>query len=138
VIRCLICGRDFEFLPPHLRLAHGTDAAQYREAFDIAEGQPLASEAYRDARRERMREMQSDGTITYVHLPQAVERAKAAIVRPKRGTAREKQRDVVARAQPWAAHQLPPGAKRADGRDADRAREYQRRYRAAKNRKPNQ
>lgn len=131
-IRCLICGREFAFLPTHLRRAHAVSAEAYREAYDIAAGEPLASEEYRLAHAEKMRRMQADGRITYDHLPDAVEQARTHLDRPKRGNAREIQRASIAATQPWQAHQLPPGAKRADGRDADRAREYQREYRKRK------
>lgn len=129
-IKCLICGRDFEFLPTHLRLAHGTDSNQYREAHDIAAGEPLASETYRERHREKMTAMIADGTLTYDHLPQAVEQSRLNPSRPKRGAAKEKQREVNDRVRPWLKNKLPAGAKRADGRDADRAREYQRQYRS--------
>ncbi len=46
------------------------------------------------------------------------------------GTVREA---MMTELRPGDAHKLPPGAKRADGRDADKAREAQRRRRAAKN-----
>ena len=131
-IRCLVCGKEFTFLPPHLKRAHGVDADAYREAFDLPAGTPLASDEYRQAHADKMRRMQADGRITYAHLPDAVEKSRGATSRPKRGSALDKQRDVLAKTQPWAAHQLPPGAKRADGRDADKAREYQRNYRRGK------
>lgn len=130
--KCLVCGRGFDFLPTHLRKAHGITADAYREAYDIPQGEPLASEAYRAAQAEKMRRMQADGTITYDHLGDAVEKSRSAKVRPKRGAALERQRGVLSAARPWEKTQLAPGAKRADGRDADRAREYQREYRKRK------
>lgn len=129
MIKCFICGREFNFLPSHLRRAHGVTAQQYREAYDIPQGEPLASGEYRAAHAEKMRRMQADGRITYDHLPDAVEKSRLAPDRPKRGAALEKQRALVAAVQPWKKSQLAPGSKRADGRDADRAREYQRKYR---------
>lgn len=56
-----------------------------------------------------MRRMLADGRITLDHLPETVEAARAAT-------------------------RLPAGAKRADGRDADHAREYQRMYLQKRNR----
>lgn len=120
------------FLPPHLRRAHGISADEYRREFGLAAGTPLASESYRAMQRDKLNRMIADGTLTYEHLPQAVEAAKSATDRPKRGAALDKQREVMAATKPWQAHRLPPGAKRADGRDADHAREYQREYRRLK------
>lgn len=133
-IRCLICDREFVFLPPHLRRAHGITADDYRREFDLPAGLPLAGDGYRDMQREKLRIMRERGEFTYDHLPQAVEASRSARERPKRGEAREKQVETVNKHQPWNKNRLPPGAKRADGRDADRAREYQREYRARKKR----
>lgn len=129
MIKCLICGREFSFLPTHLRKTHRVSVADYREAFDIAEGEPLASEEYRLAHREKIRRMQVDGRMNYEHLPIASEKSRQAKIRPKRGAALERQRETIAASKPWTATQLPPGVRRSDGRDADRAREYQREYR---------
>lgn len=132
MIKCLICGRGFDFLPTHLRLAHGTHAAEYREVYDIAAHEPLASADYREQHRQKMAAMIADGTLTHDHLPHAVEQSRLALSRPKRGAALQKQREVIERTRPWQVSALPPGAKRADGRDADKAREYQREYRRRK------
>lgn len=132
MIKCFICGRELNFLPSHLQRAHGVTAQQYREAYDIPQGEPLASDEYRATHAEKIRRMQADGRITYDHLPDAVEKSRIAINRPKRGAALEKQRAVLKATQPWKKYELPAGAKRADGRDADHAREYQRRYRSKK------
>lgn len=133
MVKCLICGREFRFLPSHLRRAHGVTSQRYREAYGIPQGEPLASAEYRAAQAAKMRRTQEDGRIKYDHLPDAVEKSRLAQDRPKRGSALEKQRALVAAVQPWKKSQLAPGSKRADGRDADRAREYQRKYRSKKN-----
>lgn len=132
MITCLICLKEFKFLPTHLRKAHGVSVAEYREAYNIAQGEPLASDDYRRAHAEKMRRMQSDGRINYEHLGDAVEASRGAKNRPKRGAARKKQIEVICNSRPWEYSQLPPGAKRADGQDADRARIYQREYRRKK------
>lgn len=119
-------------MPPHLRKGHSINADDYREAYDIPAGAPLASDAYRQAHADKIRRMQADGRITYEHLPDAVEKSRAAKDRPKRGAALEKQRATIAAAKPWTKALLLPGAKRADGRNADKAREYQREYRKRK------
>ena len=129
MVKCLICGREFSFLPSHLRKTHGVTTQQYREDYNIPQGEPLASAEYRAAHAEKIRRMQADGRIGYDHLPYAVEKSRSAVDRPKRGASLQKQRDVNEAVRPWEKTQLPPGAKRADGRDADRAREYQREYR---------
>jgi predicted transcriptional regulator len=64
-IACRICGREFEFLPPHLRIAHGTTPETYRLTYDIAAEEPLASERYCARRREIMHGLQEAGVITY-------------------------------------------------------------------------
>ncbi len=129
MILCRICGRGFRFLPTHLRKAHEMTAAEYREMFDLPAGEPLASESYRAAHVEKMRRMQVDGRITYDHLPEAVAAARDADRPAKRGADRDAHAERMQVVRPWEVNQLPPGAKRADGRDADRAREYQRAYR---------
>ncbi|WP_145984769.1 MULTISPECIES: MucR family transcriptional regulator [Methylobacterium] len=100
---CRICGRGFRFLPPHLRHAHQISTADYRRQYGIQASERLADDSYREMSAERMRLMLADGRVTLDHLPKAVE-AACAVTR------------------------LPPGAKRADGRNADHAREYQRAY----------
>lgn len=134
-IKCLECGKEFDFLPPHLKHAHGMNAEDYREAYDLPQGEPLASETYRAMQAKKIQRMQAEGRLTYDHLPAAVECSRDARDRTKRGSAREKQREVLATSRPWEKSQLPPGSKRADGRDADHAREYQREYRKRKQRK---
>lgn len=131
-IKCLICGRALKFLPPHLRRAHGLSADEYRVQYDLPAGLPLAGESYREVHRRKMARMHAAGALTYDHLPRAVEASRSATDRPKRGASRIKQIATISATKPWEVRQLPPGAKRADGRDADRAREYQRKRRANK------
>lgn len=130
-IRCLLCNKEFVFLPTHLRSAHGTSAEEYKSAFDLPAMLPLASDEYREAHAEKMRRMQADGTLTYEHLPVAMECARSAGRPAKTKADAERHAQRMAEVQPWAARQLPPGTKRADGRDADRARETQRQRRRA-------
>ncbi|MGE7418537.1 MucR family transcriptional regulator [Methylobacterium tarhaniae] len=137
MILCRICGQGFRFLPTHLRHAHQMTAADYRAQFDIPAGEPLASDGYRAAHVEKMRRMQADGRITYDHLPEAVAAARDAERPAKRGADREAHLERMQAVRPWEANQLPPGAKRTDGRDADRAREYQRAYRQKRSKPSN-
>lgn len=126
-IECLECGRRFEFLPAHIKRAHGLSAAEYREKFNLPAGTPLAGRAYRDMHRRKLAALVNSGRLTYEHLPTAVEAAREAVRAPRTDF------DLAAQtehAKNIRRKQLPPGARRADGRDADRAREYQREYRA--------
>lgn len=128
-ISCLVCGRLFKFLPTHLRLAHEVTVDAYREAFDIPAGLPLAGDDYRAAHAEKIRRMQAAGTLTYEHLRDATELARSA-GRGRRSNAElAQQSERIRSTAPWVEKTLPPGSKRSDGRDADRAREYQREYR---------
>ena len=77
LIKCLLCGREFKFLGSHLRLAHGTNAAEYRAAFGIPAGQALASEEYCNSHSVKIRRMQAAGSLTYEHLPAATEALRA-------------------------------------------------------------
>lgn len=127
-IACLICGKSFDFLPPHLNRAHGMSADAYRAEFQIRAGQALCSEAYSQRRAEIIRRLQQTGILTYDHLPAALEAGKNA----GRGQLIEADRRAQSeRARKIPRNQLPPGARRADGRDADHARESQRARRAA-------
>lgn len=125
----MLCGKGFDFLPTHLQRTHGVTAEEYRQEFQIPAGQPLCSEAYSQAHRAKIQRMQVTGVLTYDHLPRATSEARAA-GRGERTSA--DLRAQAARAKQIRHKQLQPGARRADGRDADRAREYQRNYRAKK------
>ncbi|MBF0169084.1 MAG: MucR family transcriptional regulator [Alphaproteobacteria bacterium] len=124
-----MCGKEFDYLAPHLRRAHGLSDDQYRSEFQISAGTPLCSDSYSQAHQEKIRRLQASGTLTYDHLPEAVDSARLA----GRGTrTADDLREQADRARSIVREQLPPGEKRADGRDADRAREYQREYRKRK------
>jgi hypothetical protein len=126
MIECRECGRLFSFLPTHLRRAHGMDAATYRARWEIPSGVPLASDDYREAHREKLRIMAETGVLR--RDPAAASETAREAGRGERVKSDLAQQAERARAIPH--EQLPPGAKRADGRDADRAREYQRTYRS--------
>lgn len=125
-ITCLICGKSFDFLPVHLNRAHGISADGYRSDYQIPASQPLCSEAYSQAHVEKIRRMQVAGALTYDHLASATHAAKYAGRGTRTAADLEQQ---AARAKNIPRKQLPPGARRADGRDADIAREAQRRRR---------
>lgn len=125
-IQCKICGKEFDFLPPHLRKTHGVSVDAYRDAYQIPAGVALCSESYSQAHAEKIRRLQKTGVLTYDHLPDAVAAASASGRGNITDDTRAARSERIAQARPWTVNQLPTGAKRADGRDADRARESQR------------
>lgn len=131
-IQCLECGKMFQTLGTHLLKIHGMTAAEYRERFNLPAETPLAGVAYRQAQRDKMNRLIKDGVITHWHLADAVEKARTA----GRGRRREfdlaEQKERIKRNSHYKERTLPPGSKRADGRDADRFKEYQRARRAQK------
>lgn len=128
LIRCLECGRMFRQIGSHLTRAHGISAADYRQKHGLPARHSLASAAYRAAQAEATSRRIADGSLR--PDPIAASEAARTAGRGQR-TAEDLARQAdIARAIPRP--QLPPGAKRADGRDADRAREVQRLRRAAR------
>lgn len=129
-IECLECGRRFAFLQPHLLRAHGIGADEYRARHEIPAGAPLAGRSYREQHAQKMRRMQATGALTYDHLPDATAAARKAGRPAKTAPDAAEHARRLLRVRPQDATRLPPGARLADGRDADRAREYQRARRA--------
>ncbi len=126
-IECLECGKRFSFLPAHISRMHKLTAEQYRAAHNLPAGTPLAGLAYRKMHRDKLIGMISDGVLTHDHLPTAVDSAVGAKRAKRTNYDLDGQAQIAKNIQ---RKQLPVGAKRADGRDADKAREYQRAYRA--------
>jgi predicted transcriptional regulator len=133
-IQCLECGGRFRSLAAHLQRAHQMRSAEYRAQWGLPRQTPLMGRALREAHRAVMRANIQDGRID--------QPAHAARVRPlanqmpsRRGSrapaAQDARRRGLAairdRADP---RQLPSGARRASGDDADHKRAYQRAYRA--------
>lgn len=131
-IECLACGKRFEFLPIHIKRAHGMTAAEYREAYNLPSKTPLAGRAYRAMQREKMNRLIADGIVTHDHLNDLIENNKTKGRGEKREYDLKRQKEI---AKNIPRKQLPAGAKRKNGRDADKAREYQREYRARKKQK---
>lgn len=125
-IKCKICSKEFDFLPTHLRKTHAISADEYRDSYQIPAGVPLCSNSYSKKHAEKIAHMQKTGALTYDHLPDAVAAASTSGRGNITDDTRATRSDRIAQVRPWAVNQLPPGAKRADGRDADRARESQR------------
>lgn len=133
MIECLECGRHFKSLATHIPRVHGMSHDDYRDKWGIPRRYPLAGQSTRAVLSNQMRDMIATGRVTHDHLPGAVEKSRDASRRRKSPVDAALQSTRVADCRPGDHHHLPPGAKRAGGRDADRAREYQRAYRALKN-----
>lgn len=128
-IECLECGRFFAFLPRHITRAHRIDAVAYRDKWAIPASRALAGLEYREKHAAKLRRMIADGTMTPAHA-KATDAAREAGRRRKVAWQAETHAATVAAIRPGDHSLLPAGSKRADGRDADRAREYQKSYRA--------
>ncbi|MFD1913787.1 MucR family transcriptional regulator [Halodurantibacterium flavum] len=126
LVQCLECGRWFRAIGSHLTRVHGMTARQYREHHDLPAGHKLASDDLREAQSHRTRAMIEDGTLR--NDPVTASEAARTAGRGNRTAADLARQADIARSIP--RKQLPLGAKRADGRDADRARETQRLRRA--------
>lgn len=108
-IQCLECNKWFAFLGNHLRRAHGLSNDEYRERYALPAMTPLAGQAYRRAHREKLQRMQADGTIDYLHLPAATEKAAAA-AKPKIGVAKIQHANLIAQLRPGDHHKLTRAA----------------------------
>lgn len=135
-IQCLECGRWFRALATHLPRTHGMTHDDYRDKWGIPRRYPLAGTSTRETLSTQMREQIDSGRITYHHLPQASDAAREVGRRRKQPVDDARHRQRVAEARPGDHSRLPPGEKRADGRDADRAREYQDAHRSQSNGNP--
>lgn len=131
-IQCLECGKMFHTLGNHLLKMHGMTVAEYRERFNLPAETPLAGVAYRKAHRDKMKRLISEGVVTHWHLSDAVEKARTAGRGERREFDLSEQKERMKRNSHYKERTLPPGSKRADGRYADRFREYQRANRAQK------
>lgn len=135
-IQCLECGRWFRGLATHLPRVHGMTHDDYREKWGIPKRYPLSGTVTREALSLQMQDQITSGRLTYDHLPSAVEAARRSGRRRKALVDDVRHRKLITEERPGDHHKLPPGAKRADGRDADRSREYQIAYRALKRGNP--
>lgn len=128
LITCLLCGKLMRAMGSHLSRAHNMTPRQYRAQFDLPASYRLASAKLRSEQADRTKQAIAAGAMH--NDPRAASDAARNAGRGKKCTAdREKQAEI---ARNLPRQQLPPGAKRADGRDADKARAAQQRRRAAK------
>lgn len=125
-IRCLECGRWFRAIGRHLTQVHRITAREYRARHDLPASCKLAADDLRAAQSERTRRMIAEGVMH--NDPRAASEAARTAGRGRRSSQDLARQAEIARRIP---HQtIPEGGKRADGRDAARAREAQRRRRA--------
>lgn len=132
LIQCLECGRWFAAIGSHLVRSHGMTAREYRRRHDLPASHKLASDNLRNAQSAQTLAMIADGTLRNDPLA-ASEAARSA------GRGYRTRADLAAQAEraariPHAV--IPDGGKRADGKDATKAREAQRRRRAAAKKQP--
>lgn len=135
-IQCLECGCWFKSLATHLPRVHGMQHQDYREKWGIPKRYALAGTATRALLAEQMRDMIATGALTHDHLPTATTAARDAGRSKKTQADAERHQRAIAALRPGDHSLLPAGARRSDGRDATRAREYQIAYRALKNGDP--
>jgi ROS/MUCR transcriptional regulator protein len=128
-LECLECGRTFTFLARHVIFTHGLSAAEYRQCHNLPAETPLAGKTYRERHRAKMHRLIAEGIVTHDHLDEAHAKARTA-GRGKRASFDLEEQ--AARASRIPHEVIPAGGTRADGRDALRAREYQREYRKRK------
>ena len=131
-VECLICRRKMQFLGTHIRRVHGMNASDYRANFDLPASFPLASASYCEQSRRRTNERIAAGSMSYDHLPLAVEQARSAGRGFIATGVRIARSETAAKNRPGDVNRLPDGGKRADGRDANRARKAQQERRARK------
>lgn len=129
VITCLECGRTLSQLASHLSRAHRLTAREYRQRHGLPASYPLACQRIVDVQREKTARRIADGQFR--PDPQAASEAARHAGRGQRTADDLARQAEIARGIP---HQMiAPGGRRADGRDAARARETQRRRRARAN-----
>lgn len=130
-ITCLECGRAFQMVTgKHLSLIHGMTQDEYRDKWGIPRSAALATEAVRSKRRQILKRMVESGALNYDHLPQATLAASESPRPPKVPASKRSHSKLVKQLRPGDHARRPPGSTRASGRSVDRARDYQRAYRA--------
>lgn len=132
LVACLVCSRRMKFLGTHIKRVHGMSAKGYRETFDLPASTPLASASYCEQARQRIVGQIESGSMQYDHLPRATAAARDAGRGYIASSIKRLRSDTATRSRPGDAHMLPPGAKRADGRNVERARIAQQRRRRAR------
>lgn len=132
LIQCLECGRHYRQLTRKHLQTHGLTHNEYRDKWGLPRGTPLMGKESRRKRSLIARQLIDQGAIDYSHLPRAVEASRTASRGRHVPAVKEEQSRLMSELRPGDWSMLPAGSKRADGRDAERAREYQRAYRSLK------
>lgn len=131
VIECVLCGRRLRALGRHLRVAHATDPGSYRTLIGLPAGTPLAGQRTRAFLSDTARALHKAKILSAAHARQASEAARTAGRGDRVAWERAEHSARTATDRPGDARLIAPGAARADGRDAERARLYQQAHRAA-------
>lgn len=127
LIECLECGRRFAFLGRHLPWVHGMSSAEYRTKWALPAGTPLAGRSFRDKRSAIASRLVAEGKIGQF-AEQAQTRAWGSDRTPRVNWERAEQAARATANPPYVP--LPSGEPRRDGRDPERAREYNAAWRA--------
>ena len=130
-VQCLECGRSFKNLGQHVRV-HGYSPDDYRDKWAIPRGRALAGQVTRNILSQQMIDAREQGLINNDHLADAAKNIDYPQRAKKVGASTLEHKNWLAENSPWDANKIKPGGKKSDGRDADRAREYQRAFRAMK------
>ncbi|NHN93851.1 hypothetical protein GVI59_18320 [Acetobacter sicerae] len=126
-IACLICGRRFRTLARHVRITHNLSCDQYRKMFAIPAGCGLVCAPLRKQAADQTRQRHLSGKLS----PDLLAASQAA---RQAGRGERVAWELLEQSRRAAAIEreiIPDGGLRRDGRDAVRARETQRRRRAA-------
>jgi len=62
-LMCLMCGKSYVTLPPHLKASHGLSSDDYKVQFGIPFSFGLAGSSFRERSAARMMDLQSRGVI---------------------------------------------------------------------------
>lgn len=128
LLQCLECGACFRGLGTHIRRAHEMTADEYRARWAIPAGYGLVAHSTRVALAQETARRHANGELG-AHLDRATDAARGTS-RGSRVTwelAEQSARTMETR--PGDVRRLPAGARRANGENADRARERQRAWR---------
>ncbi|MCG9761698.1 MucR family transcriptional regulator [Pseudoalteromonas sp. Isolate6] len=134
-LQCLECGKSFVMLGKHLK-SHGMTPKQYKLKWGIPQERGLAGVEYRQAHSDKLSAMREEGKINHDHLADAAKRIDYDSRTALTSASKAAHIEFLAREQPYNAHRISDGGKRANGKDATREREYQRQYRTKKRNSP--
>lgn len=134
-IECLECGKKFKSLGSHLHRIHQTGGREYKIKWGIPQSASLVTARLRHAQSDLIKILAADGRLNRDPLAASAAARFSSTRWPRTDYLTHEQRTIARKIQHAT---LPTGAKRIDGRDADRARAYQREYRKLKRATPSQ